>query len=447
MERKRGRSALFLLAILPLILALPSWIAAQATYVGSAKCESCHKEIYGTWKDTLHNKSQQDLSPANDSVVVDWKGIVKLPAFQGQEVTIKLNKTPEGRYYATLICSRDPSVEKTYEVVRTYGGWGWKQRYQVKVGNNHYILPNQWNQATARWVPYNLQNWYDEDCGIKEPSPANSFEAKCAGCHNTGLELIKTEKGIESKYSEMNTGCEKCHGAGASHVNSPGKGNIINPRKLTFERGLEVCGQCHSRGTSVPKGLHDYPWDETANKPYQLGEPLTKYYTLKPGKWADSEGHARQHHQQWIDFTRSKHFTGKVHCFDCHNAHGGPSTSQLLKADHNNNLCLSCHGKDKRFASSGAIREHAKHSYAPETKGTGRCSSCHMVKTALSAEAGDIHTHDFKIIKPIVSLEMFKKDPKAPTLPNSCNGCHKAWAKTEEGYEAGVKGYETKFKK
>jgi hypothetical protein len=57
MERKRGRSALFLLAILPLILALPSWVAAQATYVGSAKCESCHKEIYDTWKDTLHNKS------------------------------------------------------------------------------------------------------------------------------------------------------------------------------------------------------------------------------------------------------------------------------------------------------------------------------------------------------------------------------------------------------
>jgi hypothetical protein len=70
-----------------------------------------------------------------------------------------------------------------------------------------------------------------------------------------------------------------------------------------------------------------------------------------------------------------------------------------------------------------------------------------MVKTALSAEAGDIHTHDFRIIQPSVSLEMFKKDPKAAVLPNSCNGCHKNWAKTEEGYEAGVKGYEKKFKK
>jgi hypothetical protein len=69
-----------------------------------------------------------------------------------------------------------------------------------------------------------------------------------------------------------------------------------------------------------------------------------------------------------------------------------------------------------------------------------------MVKTAASAEAGDIHTHDFDIIKPSVSLAMFKKDPKM-VLPNSCNGCHKEWAKTQEGYEAGVKAYETKFKK
>ena len=69
-----------------------------------------------------------------------------------------------------------------------------------------------------------------------------------------------------------------------------------------------------------------------------------------------------------------------------------------------------------------------------------------MVKTAGSAEAGDIHTHDFDIIKPSASLVMFKKDPKA-VIPNSCNGCHKEWGKNETGYEAGVKAYDVLFKK
>jgi hypothetical protein len=68
-----------------------------------------------------------------------------------------------------------------------------------------------------------------------------------------------------------------------------------------------------------------------------------------------------------------------------------------------------------------------------------------LVKTAASAEAGDIHNHDFRIIKPRVSLEMFEKDPKN-VVPNSCNGCHTEWGKDLAGYQAGVKAYESLFK-
>jgi hypothetical protein len=66
------------------------------------------------------------------------------------------------------------------------------------------------------------------------------------------------------------------------------------------------------------------------------------------------------------------------------------------------------------------------------------------VKTASSAEAGDIHSHDFRIIKPQVSLEMFKKDPKN-VVDNSCNDCHTEWSKDEAAYQAGVKAYESLF--
>jgi hypothetical protein len=105
---------------------------------------------------------------------------------------------------------------------------------------------------------------------------------------------------------------------------------------------------------------------------------------------------------------------------------------QLIKTDSNNNLCLSCHAKNKTFANPAAIRSHTKHNYAPETTRTSRCSLCHRVKTASSAEAGDIHNHDFRIIRPRLSLEMFKKDPKN-VAPNSCNGCHINGVKTKQG--------------
>jgi predicted CXXCH cytochrome family protein len=419
---------------------------AQPSYVGAAGCGLCHKAIYEKWRDTLHNKSQQEVTITNDPVVVNWSGTVKLKAGKIPEVSIELRETPDGVHHVTLIDAKDPSKKVTYPVVRTYGGWGWKQRYQVKLGDSHYILPIQWNQATSRWVPYNLQNWYNEDGSLRVPAKNKSFEAQCSGCHNTGLQLEQTAAGdFRSTYVELNTGCESCHGPGADHVRAGGaKAAIVHPRKLPYERALEVCGQCHSRGVSQPKGTHEFPWDDTNNKPYRVGQVLQQYYVDKGGRWGDPGAHSRQHHQQWLDLQRSRHFTGQVLCFDCHDPHGGPGQAQLVKASYNNTLCLSCHAKDKRFASNEAIRNHTKHNYAPETRGTSRCSGCHMVKTALSAEAGDIHSHDFRIIRPAVSLEMFTKDPKT-VIGNSCNGCHAEWGKDKAGYEAGAAAFRAKF--
>ena len=438
MERSKW---IICLSVLCLLVA-PSMVGA-ADYVGSEKCGMCHKEVYDRWKVSLHNKSQQELSPANDRVVVDWKGVLKLKGGNIQEYTVKLSRK-DGAYYATLVDTQNPAVEATYKVVRTYGGWGWKQRYQVKIGNMHYILPIQWNQATSRWVAYNPHWWYNENGSLKTPTARNSFELDCAGCHNTGLVIARDDKGVEVKYSELNTGCEKCHGPGSGHMESPKAGTIINPKKLAYERNLEACGMCHSRGVSKPNGSFGYPWNDKDNKPYVVGEPLDAYYQFKPGEWGGMEAHAKSHHQQWHDLLRSKHYKAKVTCVACHDAHGSANRFQMAKPDSNNDLCLTCHGK--RFANPDAVRKHTRHTYAPETTGASRCSSCHMVKTASSAEAGDIHSHDFKIIKPALSLVEFKKDPKT-VAPNSCNACHKDWGKNEEGYTAGVKAYEKLFKK
>lgn len=425
-----------------LIVAAPS-LAGAADYVGSRQCGNCHQDVYDRWKDSLHNKSQQELSPANDSVVVDWKGTLTLKAGDIPQYVVKLSKK-EGQYYATLVDALNAANEATYKIVRTYGGWGWKQRYQVMIGDLHYILPIQWNQATSRWVAYNPQWWYNANGSLKTPSARNSFEIDCAGCHNTGLVIARGPKAVEVRYSELNTGCEKCHGPGSSHVQSPGGGSIINPKKLAYERNIETCGMCHSRGVSKPDGSFGYPWNDKDNKPYMVGEPLADYYQFRPGEWGGMMAHAKNHHQQWHDLLRSKHYQAKVSCTACHDPHGSAIRFQLVKKDNGNELCLSCHGK--RFANPDAVRKHTRHTYAPETKGTSRCSSCHMVKTASSAEAGDVHSHDFKIIKPSVSLQDFRKDPKT-AAPNSCNGCHTDWGKNEAGYAAGVSAYEKLLRK
>lgn len=428
---------------LTLLLVFAPSILVAADYIGSQKCARCHTDVYDKWKISLHNKSQQELSPTNDQVVADWKGVLKLKSGNLPEYTVKLSKKGSD-YFATLVDTQNPAIEATYKVVRTYGGWGWKQRYQVKIGNMHYILPIQWNQTSAKWVAYNPQWWYTETGTLKTPPVRNSFEMDCAGCHNTGMVIAKGTQDVEVKYTELNTGCEKCHGPGSVHAKTPQAETIINPKKLAYERNLETCGMCHSRGVSKPNGSFGYPWNDKDNIPYIVGEPLDTYYQFKPGEWGGMQAHSKSHHQQWHDLLRSKHYTAKVTCASCHDPHGSENPYQTIKQDKNNDLCLTCHGK--RFTNPDAVRKHTRHPYAPETTGASRCSSCHMVKTATSAEAGDIHSHDFKIIKPAVSLENFKKDPKT-VAPNSCNGCHKDWGKTEEGYTAGVKAYEKSFGK
>ncbi len=130
-----------------------------------------------------------------------------------------------------------------------------------------------------------------------------------------------------------------------AHIKKPTADTIINPKKLAYERNLESCGMCHSRGVSKPDGSLGYPWNDKDNKPYIVGEPLDAYYQFRPGEWGGLQAHSKSHHQQWHDLLRSKHYAAKVTCVSCHDPHGSANPFQTIKQDRNNDLCLTCHGK------------------------------------------------------------------------------------------------------
>ena len=60
---------------------------------------------------------------------------------------------------------------------------------------------------------------------------------KCGTCHNSKLTGL-----MHTKHSQVNVGCESCHGPGSAHAAAPSSTNI-----LTFTNAVspEVCGQCH----------------------------------------------------------------------------------------------------------------------------------------------------------------------------------------------------------
>ena len=178
---------------------------------------------------------------------------------------------------------------------------------------------------------------------------------------------------------------------------------------------------------------------------------------------------ARTNHAQANDLLAGPHAPDRPYdsnCFDCHDPHRREQGAQLRRTlteggveftgitAANNKLCLACHHGHGDFgavtsadvqaiadagapaAVAEAVVDHMKNraampvdasAYDPTGEGTGRCTDCHMVRTALSAayttdragnNVGDIHGHTFEPVWPNLS------ELTSPRITNSCNVCH-----------------------
>jgi predicted CXXCH cytochrome family protein len=218
-----------------------------------------------------------------------------------------------------------------------------------------------------------------------------------------------------------------------------------------------------------------------------------------------SFNHSLGHQQQFEDVVRTKMYKNDnqmVTCFDCHDPHGSEQEHQLIANPDSNAVCLSCHNASLRppppgettpdeslegrhpanfqfitqaeadaLAATGAVAssigtEVMRHvatwtgnnlmgtlDYDPDgsagsaVPGSGRCTFCHMPKTAKSASfvnallvngsgnqylEADIHSHTFDVMttEAVNSMEAAIGDPANTTpsgMTNACAFCHSAF--------------------
>jgi hypothetical protein len=168
----------------------------------------------------------------------------------------------------------DPLVSfKLEDVAFTYGS-RWKQRYFTKSGDDYFVQPAKWDVRNTVWRQYYVRpgtDWWTRFYPAEQTErPTGPL---CDGCHSVNYN-IRTKA-----VTEWNVGCEKCHGAGGSHVRSPIASTIINPARLDDVRSDDVCIQCHSQGQPRANPIEGRYYDWPVG--YQPGDRLQDFWRLE----------------------------------------------------------------------------------------------------------------------------------------------------------------------
>jgi predicted CXXCH cytochrome family protein len=351
--------------------------SARNTDVDAKLCAACHSKIAQTYALTGMARSFYRVQPQNAA-----EDFTRGNPFYHQM---------SGTWYAML-----KREDKYYQRRWRIGNAG--QEIQVQEDQIDYVMGSgnharTYLHRTGRGALLELPlGWYSEGGGTWAMSPGHDREYtlppravayECMFCHN-GYPRIPAghdEAGSEPLYlGALPEGidCQRCHGPGANHLRAAQtKGAsigdvrqaIVNPARLSGDRQVEVCMQCHLETTSLqlPHSIQRYGRGPFS---YQPGEPLGSFalfFDHAPGgKYEDDFeiAHSAYRLRKSQCFLRSG---GKLTCTACHNPHDIPRGQQA--AVHYNGVCGGCHMPALREAVAAG-----KHTAASD------CVACHMAK-------------------------------------------------------------------
>ncbi len=407
-------------------------LQAGDDFVGSSRCASCHSEQTIQWQQSHHYQAMQPAIPS--TVVGDFNDV----NFKHFDIKTRFF-TREGKYYVNT--QGQDGKYSDYQIDYTFG-FDPLQQYLVKFPNGRYqALTTAWDnrpekKGGQRWfhlypdeseVPGGVLHW---------TGSYFNWNLRCAECHSTGLEnnYSLENNSYDTRWQEINVGCEACHGAGADHLDwassnlqsdSANKGFVVdisnssewqwtggntasNQSSMPTGKQLDVCATCHSRRSAIGNPVHG----EQFLKSHRLSLLTPNLYHF--------DGQIREEVYVYGSFLQSKMNKAGVECSNCHNPHSG----QVY--DQSNKLCTGCH-KAEVFDRS----EHHHH----KINSTGAaCKNCHMPETTYM-QVDPRRDHSLRIPDPQLSVEMGN--------PNACNQCHRdkstKWAQSHSQQWYGVK--------
>jgi hypothetical protein len=407
----------------------------NAVFVGSAACLDCHPKEHEKWSGTWHANMLRKIRP--EIVVADfnnfeitYKDVEVLDATKQKikiSPTIKLKKEGEN-FFITLVDKDNDANNQTYNLAYVLGG-NWEQQFEARVGSMLYPTPMRWVVGDKQWrlKPFSEIWWVADGTPDGRPrtpeemQPNQGSDAKCDGCHTTGLKTVKAKNTwtLPDRDAGLGISCEKCHGPGSMHVELNTRESIINPIRLNALQQDQVCGQCHSRVTNKTEPELAYPLDFLPGNTDLQQKVEFWTYATKPANFWPNE-YANKNRQQYNDAQKANHFRAGVTCSSCHTSHAPARMESGLRIA-SDGTCKACH--------AAAFQMYEK---SPMAKAGVACIDCHMAKIANRAgstqkakEHWDVSSHTFNVVMPYIA-ESYK-------MRSSCDACHAGEAGTKYG--------------
>jgi hypothetical protein len=364
-------------------------LASDVSYVGSESCRPCHIDKFDGFKQTGMGKSFAVAHPDFSSSFAHGPGYVY--------------DTISDLHYRAYW---EDSLLKVTEF-RLFKGDTIHQRTEVIsyiIGSGHHtnshIIQRKGQLFQAPVTFYTQSGWWDLAPGFEAFNSrfTRRLEAECITCHNA---YPRQKEQSFNAYDDIPHGisCERCHGPGERHVSrmlsgqfyahtkEHGDSHIINPRRLPWERQIDVCQRCHLQGNNVLKPGKTF-YD------FKPGMELNAIFTVfMPEYEAGHAFHMASHAER---FQMSKCFTvshrqtdlssGEPMAFTCIHCHDPHKSVKITGVSTFNQTCKNCHATPPKDCQN-------------TTASGSNCVSCHM-PVSHSEDIPHVTVHDHYIRKP-----------------------------------------------